>query len=288
MSRLWIGLLIASSATGFAQQLPSAPSQDVDLMLAAISRDQYMFTGGIGPSKMTAPGTVAVEPLAQLTMSGEWKNLPCTPGGGKGCLKFAHEYLSRPHLYSIVSADGKGATIHSAPTTLSECYDFSGRGTYSGVPIAHSAIAASTSDFFADSIPPRQLDKDESNAVRKALGALIPKTLDSTEHLGLFALRLEGRDMLVIQRVYADGAEVRGRYKFVFAIGTVVQGRFHILHWKKDAEDEQERVLGTIRLKNGRDFLVTVVSDPESHSFRVYGIRDGHLALIYSGGGSSC
>jgi hypothetical protein len=50
----------------------------------------------------------------------------------------------------------------------------------------------------------------------------------------------------------------------------------------------EERVLGTIRLKSGRDFLITVVPDPESQSFRVYGIRDGHLALIYSGGGSSC
>jgi hypothetical protein len=30
------------------------------------------------------------------------------------------------------------------------------------------------------------------------------------------------------------------------------------------------------------------VSDPESQTFRAYGIRDGRLRLVYSGGGSSC
>jgi hypothetical protein len=61
-----------------------------------------------------------------------------------------------------------------------------------------------------------------------------------------------------------------------------------VLHWKENTRDEEERLLGTIRLKRGREFLITVVTDPESHSFRVYGIRGGHLQLIYSGGGSSC
>ena len=78
------------------------------------------------------------------------------------------------------------------------------------------------------------------------------------------------------------------RYDFIFAIGTMDQGWFHILHLKKNTEDEAERVLGTIHLKSGRDFLITTVSDPESQWFRVYGIRDGHLTLIYEGGGSSC
>jgi hypothetical protein len=47
-------------------------------------------------------------------------------------------------------------------------------------------------------------------------------------------------------------------------------------------------VLGTIHMKSGRDFLITTVSDPDSQSFRVYGMVSGRLALIYSGGGSSC
>jgi len=58
------------------------------------------------------------------------------------------------------------------------------------------------------------------------------------------------------------------------------QGGFRVLHWKRNSEQrEDERVLGTIHLQSGRDFLVTSVSDPESRSFRVYGIRDGCLAV---------
>ena len=227
--------------------------------------------------------------LARLTQSGEWKSLPCGPDNQKNCLKFAHEYLSKPHSYTVISADGKGATIRAAPTTLGECYGFSGTGTYSGAALANSAIAASSDEFFADSTPPRHLAKEESAAVRKALARLIPMRLDSTKQLRIFALRLEGQDMLVIQRAFADIATPEnGRPKFIFAIGTMNQHRFHVLRWKQNTEDEEERLLGTIRLKSGREFLITVVSDPESQSFRVYGIRDGQLLLIYSGGGSSC
>ena len=64
--------------------------------------------------------------------------------------------------------------------------------------------------------------------------------------------------------------------------------RFHLLYWKQNTEDEDERLLGTIRLNSGHDFLITVVSDPEGHWYRVYGIRDGKLTQVYSGGGSSC
>jgi len=118
---------------------------------------------------------------------------------------------------------------------------------------------------------------------------LIPKRFHFTKQLRLFALRLEGQDMFVIQRTFADIAtQENGPPEFIFAIGTMDQGRFHVLWWKQNTEDEEERLLGTIRLKSGREFLVTVVNDPESQSFRVYGIRDGQLLLIYSGGGSSC
>jgi hypothetical protein len=65
-------------------------------------------------------------------------------------------------------------------------------------------------------------------------------------------------------------------------------GQFHLLQWKENTGDEDEVVLGTVRLTNGRDFLVTTVADPEGQWFRVYGIRDGKLVVVYSGGGSSC
>lgn len=70
-------------------------------------------------------------------------------------------------------------------------------------------------------------------------------------------------------------------------IGTMEDGAFHVSHWN-DSDGEDEQILGSVRLKSGRDFLVTTVSDSESQSFRVYGIRNGNLTLIYSGGGSSC
>ncbi|MBZ5513687.1 MAG: hypothetical protein LAN62_02360 [Acidobacteriia bacterium] len=94
--------------------------------------------------------------------------------------------------------------------------------------------------------------------------------------------------MVVIQRAYAEIANKPGRYKLIFAIGTMGGGQFHLLHWKQNTEDEEETLLGRICLKNGREFLITAVSDPESHFFRVYGIRAGRLTLIYTGGGSSC
>ena len=210
-----------------------------------------------------------------------------TSGTGNGCRKFEREYLSKPHVYTVVSADGKGATVHTAPTTLSECYGYQGAGTYSGASIRSSAIAASSADFFADSTSPRLLKREEGAALRKALAALIPKRLDTTERLGIFAMRLEGQDFYVVQRTFIDVATPEQGARLVFFIGTVGQGRFHMLY-RNHEDDQDERVLETIRLKSGRDFLVTSVSDPESQFFRVYGIRGGHLVLIYSGGGSSC
>lgn len=259
-------------------------------MLAAVSRDESMLVGGIGSGKWTGRGTVVVEPLARLTESGEWKSLPCGVDHLKGCAGFARDYLNKRHSYTVVSADGRNATVDSAPTTLDECYGFNGVGTYAGAPIAKSAIAASVADMFADSPPPKLLDRDEAVPIRKALAPLIPRKLDSIQHLRLFTLRLEGRDVIVVQRVFADFANLPGHesLKLIFAIGAMDQGGFHIIYWKQNTEDEDERILGTVRLRTGRDFLITTVSDPESQSFRVYGIRDGRLALVYSGGGSSC
>ena len=258
-------------------------------MLAAVSRDDSMLGGGIGSGKWTGRGTVVVEPLARLTRSGKWESLPCDDSQ-VGCVEFERDYLKRPHTYTVVSADGRNAAVESAPTTLSECHSFTGVGKYSGAPIAKSAIAASFADFFADSPPPNLLDNEEAAPIRKALATLIPRRLDSTRHLRLFSLRLEGRDVIVVQRAFADFANVpgHGELKLIFAIGAMDHGGFHIIHWKQNTEDEDQRILGTVRLRTGRDFLITTVSDPESQSFRIYGIRDGRLALVYSGGGSSC
>ena len=124
-------------------------------------------------------------------------------------------------------------------------------------------------------------------AVRTLIAELTPKKLDSTKFLRVLSIELEGHGFYVVQRAFSDVPEGERR-SLIFGIGVVEPHRFHVLHWKQNTEDEDERVLGTIRLKSGRDFLITAVSDPESQSFRVYGIRDGQVTLIYSGGGSSC
>lgn len=288
MSR-WLILLLLGAAAAFAQQPVTTSSNDADVMVAAVSRDSSVFGGGIDTGIWTGRGTVYVEPMGYLTQTGEWKALPCSKDWPKTCLKFAREYLNKPHTYIVVSADGQGATIQAAPTKLSECRDYSGPGTYSGASIAKSAIAASSADFFANSEPLKPLSYQDSSPIRKELGRLVPQKLDSVRWMRGYSLRLEGQEFFIAQRSYSDtAAHSDARYDFIFAIGTMDQGRFHILHWKKNTEYEEERVLGTIHMKSGREFLITTVSDPESQFFRVYGICDGKVALVYEGGGSSC
>jgi hypothetical protein len=112
--------------------------------------------------------------------------------------------------------------------------------------------------------------------------------------LRIYKVQLEGKSFFVVQRAFQDFASDpkydtgKGAMKFIFAIGSQENGRFQVLYWKDDIEDENEQVLGTIHLKSGRDFLITTISDPESQIFHVYGMRNGKLSLVYSGGGSSC
>lgn len=135
--------LLAAVVASLAQQ--SAPgSGRAKVMLAAVSRDEDLLRGGIGPRKWTGRGTVAVEPLAFVTEAGEWSGIPCSTDNQKSCLKFERDYLSKPDDYTVVGADGKGATVRSKPTTLSECFDYGGAGTFSGGAIEKSTIAASS------------------------------------------------------------------------------------------------------------------------------------------------
>jgi hypothetical protein len=189
----------------------------------------------------------------------------------------------------VISSDGVGATIHTAPVRLSECYGFNGPGTSTGSRIANSAIAASSPELFDSAAAPTLVAPSEAPAIRKALSRLVTKRLDTVEDLRILHLRIEGLNMLIVQRAYADNVDPDNfRRKFIFTIGRVEQGRFQVLQWKQNTSDEEERLLGTIRMKNGREFLITTVSNPESQSFRIYGVRDGHLQLLFSGGGSSC
>jgi hypothetical protein len=287
---LCIWLLLGVSVTVMSQQPTSTSPQNVDVMLAAVSRDDSMFVGGIETSKWTGQGIVSVEPLALLTSSGKWMSLPCDASHPAMCRRFEREYLRKPHSYTVISAGGQGTEIHTAPVSLGDCYEYDGMGRYSGSDIEYPAIAASSTGFFADSSPVHLLGDIEAKPILNALAALTPVRLDSVLYLRLFSVQLEGQGLIVVQRAFSDYGDKPNSDSLqqIFAIGAMRHGKFEILQWKQNVMDEEERVLGAIRLKNGREFLITSVNDAEGQWFRVYGISEGKLAIIYKGGGSSC
>jgi hypothetical protein len=65
------------------------------------------------------------------------------------------------------------------------------------------------------------------------------------------------------------------------------EGHFRLLHSKEEG-DENEQILGLVHLKSGQDYLVNTISHPEGDFFRIYGIRDGKLTMVFEGGGGSC
>jgi hypothetical protein len=292
MNNSWAWLLLTVSVVASSQHSVPTSDQRSDVMLAAVSRDARMRGTGFG--KESEKGTVYVEPFARLTPSGEWLSLPCfADRDGKhyadqqnACSQFEREYLSKPHTYTVVSPESRGATINAAPATLDECFGYRGTGTYSGAEIRMAAIAASSNDFFSVNPPPQFLRDAEAMPVLKAFAAAVPGGLDSSSNLNVVSVRLEGQDLALVQRSYAERAGKS--LKPIFAIGSVDHGQFHLLHWKQNTADEDELMLGTVHLTNGRDFLISTVIDPEGQWFRVYGIRQGKLAMVYSGGGSSC
>lgn len=153
-------------------QRPEQPTPPV--MIAAVARDLSALAGGIGSGNRTKSGTVGVEPVAFLTESGAWQAIPCKSGSGEGCEKFAREYLSKRHTYTVISSDGMGATVRTAPVTLSECYGYAGDGTYTGARITNSAIAASSSDPFDSASPLEPVSPSEASVIRKALRPQLP------------------------------------------------------------------------------------------------------------------
>lgn len=257
-------------------------------MLLAVGRDDSLLAGGISTGKRTVPGTAVVEPIASINSAGKWTSIKCDNLHPVACKRFEREFLNKPHTYSVITADGYGAVVKTAPTTLSECYGYSGAGTYAGAAISAAAVAASSTEFFDIGAPMLPVQESDAAVIRKELGTLIPEKLDSTRYLRLFATEMDGRRLVLVQRSFAEFADENVRMKFFFAIGTFESGHFQLLYWKRNVEDEDERVIGMIRFKSGLDFLVTTASDPESQRFHVYGMQNGKLVIVYSGGGESC
>jgi hypothetical protein len=295
MKHRWIVLLFYVLIAGFLQLLSADHLSAPRVMLAAVSRDGGLVVGGLGVGRISKPGQIFVEPIAYLSESGEWQQLPCRADRdgtdfGPGCEQFGKEYLSKPHKYTVVSADGKGAAVRAKPSVLSECGHYTADGTYSGASITRSAIAASNPEIFSPIDAPKVLLRDGAAPVLRAVAALTPKRLESTRGLKAISLRLENQDLIVIKREYGDVPETApiGERQSIFAIATMEGKRFHVLHWKENMQDEDEGIIGAIRLKNGHDFLITSVRDCEGQWFRVYGIKNGKLTRIFSGGGASC
>jgi hypothetical protein len=280
------------------QQAAPNPPEEGDVMVAAVSRDESVLTGGISSGKLKAAREVDVTPLAWLNPSGEWISIACDDNHLAECSRFGTAYLKKPHAYTMVSADGRGATIAVKEMRLdTECFGYGGQGTYSGASINYAGVAASSPAIFSAGRPARRLSHHDAEPIVTLLSAAVGEKLDSTKELQVYSLRLEGHDLFVVQRAFQDwvskpdydmGNSAGAGLKMIFAIGTRWGGQFQLLHWKENIEDENEQILGTIHLRSGRDFLVNTVSQPEGQFFRIYGIRDGKLSLVYSGGGGSC
>jgi hypothetical protein len=303
MSRIYIFLLCAFTPFSQGQQQkPADSAQGADIMIVAVSHDNSVLAGGIGSASPLPSGKAAVEPLAWLSPSGEWKKILCDDNHPKECKKFEREYLKKPHSYTVVSADGRGASVHVKEMALDdECFGYGGTGTFSGNSISYATVAASSADYFIPGLPAKRLAEKDAEPIRKALAATAGGKLDSTKVLRVYSMQLEGQDLFVIQRAFQDyadkpGYDLRkpgydpsnGNLFEIFAIGMMNRSHFYLLFWKENTGDENEQILGTLHLKNGRDFLVTTTSDPESQFFRIYGIRNGRLTLIFSGGGGGC
>jgi hypothetical protein len=243
-------------------------------------------------------GSVYVTPLAWLSASGNWNAIQCDEEHPKECERFGRDYLSKPHSYTIVSADGKGAQVqveHMSFNSPEDCFSYDGEGTLSGAAIRFAGVGASSDDIFRSGPPARRLSGAGTEQVLNAYEAVAGDTLDSPKELHVYSVEIEGRQFFVIQRAFEDYSE-KPEYKTenladlypILTIGTMQGGKFRMLIWKEKGSDEQEEIIGLIHLKNGRDFLIDSVTDPETFSYRIYGIRNGKLALVFKGGGGGC
>ncbi|MGC8549075.1 MAG: hypothetical protein ACP5M4_05185 [Acidobacteriaceae bacterium] len=286
-----------ASMPGFAapQASPAAPQDGI--MLTAVSRDDSVLIGGISTGIRTPQGIASVEQIAWITPSGLWQDLPCnyhwvTDADIARCRDFAAGYLGQFHNYTIVSPDGFGGSVQAAPAHLDDCYSFATRGIYSGQPLERTAIAASDPSAFLPSHPIQPVDALDYQKTLAAFAAASPVPLGTLAGIRLYRTQWNGHSLILVERSFTDfssaNPSVVPNVKLIFAIGEITRGKFHVLFWKRNTQDENEQVLGAVTLKNGREFLITSVNSPEAQFFRVYAMRNGHIEMVFSGGGSSC
>jgi len=298
----WLALAWAAPMI-LSAQTPTAAAK-VNVMVVRVAHDNSIMGGGIGGSNFLKPGDASVQPIAWLTPSGDWLKVPCYKIGGpyddfsdysKPCHHFEREYLIQAHTYTVVSADGRGASVEVPHMNLDqECFGMGGGGTFTGGTIRFAAVAAESTDMFSVGEPARRMAGDEASVVTRSLARVVGKKLDSTEDLRVYSINLEGQSLLAVERAFQDYAnkhqpiEAAPERDLIFSIGRMENGHFRVLYWKENTSDENEQVLGLIHMRNGRDFMVDSVSHPEGNFFRIYGVRKGELAVVFEGGGGGC
>lgn len=296
-ARIWPGvlLLLASLAVSAQTRTVAAQSPENRIMLAAVSRDDSLLAGGISGGSLMAAGKAIVQPLAWITPSGVWHELPCnsnweTNQDIAGCKRFASTYLLHPHRYTVISADGNGATVSLPPYPLGDCYDYGGTAPYTGKPIALTAIAASRPGGFAVSSSLAPLKSKNLRRVSEAFVRAAGARLDSPDHIQYFRFHMGGRHLILAQRDMEsiENLPITTDLTFVFALGEMLHGEFHALYWQFNDPSPNEQAMGVIRLRSGREFLVTAVDDSESQYYRAFEIQDGRVKVVFSGGGTSC
>lgn len=290
------------SATGLTQVAKSSADQagapvGVDrVMVVAVAHDASVAGGGIGASSFLPSGIASVDPIGWITAEGKWIQLDCTDGKPMACRKFDRTYLSHPHDYSVISADGQGSTVHVQRMELDqECFGILGRGKFSAGAIRSASVAAESADLFSDGPSAHRLPESDATPLRGALARAVGGKLDTTKELRVYTVNLDGHNLLVFQRAYQDWADKpeyappnSPKFEFVFAIGAMEGGKLRVLQWKENTADDNEQILGVIHLRSGHDFLVTASNEPEDNEYRVYGYRDGKLVMIFQGGGGEC
>jgi hypothetical protein len=271
-------------------------------MVVAVAREATVLEGGVSCCRMNPPGVVTVVPIAWLTAAGDWKSTGCDFDHRSACREFGRNYLSHPHSYRVVSADGRGATVRVKRVEMSgedDCLYFGGTGIYSGAPIAFAAVAADPAGTFTSGPPAERVPESEAEPIRQAFavaarGKLNPggEKLDAGANLRVYRVRLEGQDVLVVQRAIHDFTlqqlrQQTGHFQSVFAVGKLEGARF-VPVLEMSLNGGNELILGTIHLRNGRDFLITSANYSEGQEFHVLGVRDGKVVVVFAGDGSSC
>jgi len=298
MKSLTLLAVLIFSVTGSAQteNQTDTPEHSERVMVVAVAHDASVNQAGISSSNFLAPGIASVKPIAWITAEGNWIQIDCTGDKPDACKKFDRTYLSHPHDYSVISADGQGSIVHVKRMNLDqECFGMGGLGQFRAGAIRSAAVAAEGADLFSVGSSAHQLTEYDAAPMRKALADAVGRKLDTTKELRVYSVNLEGHNLLIFQRAYQDWASKPAHaktnspnFEFVFALGAMDNGIFKILQWKENTGDDNEQILGVIHLRGGHDFLVSASSDPEGYSFRVYGYRNGKLLIIFEGGGGGC